>query len=65
MKPQTIQVLNHLTETGTITPLEALYAYGIMRLGARVMELRRMGYKVTTKMETRDGKTYARYSLET
>lgn len=63
MKPQTADVLTHLKQHGTITPLESLYGYGIMRLGARVLELRRAGYVITTEREVSGEKSYARYRI--
>lgn len=33
---QTEQVLRHLQDYGSITPVEAMAEYGIMRLGARI-----------------------------
>ena len=52
------QILCHLKAGKTITALEALSAYGSMRLGARIFDLREAGYKVKRQMvdvETRDG----------
>lgn len=59
-------VLNHLQSKGSITPMEAENEYGIMRLGARIYDLKKSGYNIITKMETvnnRFGKptTFARY----
>jgi hypothetical protein len=46
-----------------VTPLNALQMWGCMRLGARVLELRREGLDVKTTM-VQDGRTrYARYHL--
>lgn len=36
MKSQNEMVLEHLRAKGTITPMEAMNQYGIMRLGARI-----------------------------
>lgn len=59
-------VLDYLQENGSITPREALDEFGIMRLGARVYELRQQGYPIKTKTTTsrnRYGETvnYATY----
>lgn len=63
------RVLEHLKERGDITPLEAMELYGIMRLGARIWDLRSDGYAI--KRETVAGKNrfgeatqYARYRLD-
>lgn len=66
---QTGKVLRHLEQTGSITPLEALEKYGCMRLGARIWDLKRMGYPIKREIVTgknRCGETvkYARYSME-
>ena len=65
---QNEMVLQHLQRFGSITPREALMNYGIMRLGARVYDLRRAGYgiaKETERSENRFGRvvSYARYLL--
>jgi hypothetical protein len=43
------QVLEHL-QRAPLTPLEALRRYGIMRLGARVYDLKQEGYDIRTEM---------------
>lgn len=65
---QTGKVLRHLEQAGSITPLEALEKYGIMRLGARIWDLRHMGHDIQREIvidKNRDGETvrYARYSI--
>ena len=64
---QTDKVLAYLIEEGAITPLRALNDLGIMRLSARIMELRELGYIISTdfvEVRTRDGKTrIAQYTL--
>lgn len=62
-------VLDHLKKVGPITPLEALRRHGIMRLGARVHELREGGHNIITEMVKVKGRKgskparVARYSL--
>lgn len=65
---QTGRILRHLNDYGSITPLEALEQYGIMRLGARIWDLKQLGYDIETIMEraiNKYGETvhYARYLL--
>ncbi len=65
---QTDRVLRHLQDYGSITPVEAMAEYGIMRLGARIWDLKRQGHVIFTERETgvnRYGEktAYARYSL--
>lgn len=62
-------ILNHLRRAGSITPLDALNRYGIMRLGARIYDLKQRGHNITRTMEqarNRNGEPthYARYYLE-
>ena len=42
-------ILEHLKEHGNITDLVAYRKYAIRRLGARIWDLRREGYKITSK----------------
>lgn len=63
---QTEKILRHLEQFGSITPLEALEEYGIMRLGARIWDLKHAGYSIKTEDVTgrnRFGERtrYARY----
>lgn len=53
LTPQQRRVLNHLEKKGKITAGEALNLYGIARLGARVWELRQMGYNIEKRMVER------------
>ena len=48
---QTNQVLLHLRTRGALTQREAMNLYGIMRLGARVYDLRGRGYNIVKDME--------------
>ena len=62
------RILKYLDDFGSITPLEALADLGIMRLGARIYDLRKNGYPIVSETETsqnRYGQTtrYARYRL--
>lgn len=47
---QNEKVLRHLNDYGSITSLEALNGYGIMRLGARIYDLRSEGYPIVSEM---------------
>ena len=48
---QTEQVREHLEHYGSITPLEALREYGIMRLSARIHQLRQRGAAIDAKRQ--------------
>lgn len=62
------KVVKYLRRYRTINPLEALKFCGSMRLSAVIYNLKKKGYKISTKrvrVHTRDGWTYvAQYSLE-
>ena len=48
---QNERIIRHLNEYGSITPLEALSEYGIMRLASRISDLRtRGGYDIRREM---------------
>lgn len=61
-------ILKHLEKYGSISPLEAINEYGIMRLSARISDLKAKGVVIRTKSEVganRRGEPtiYARYHL--
>lgn len=65
---QTEKILRHLREHGSITPLDAMQEYGIMRLASRICDIKKAGYSVvkeTEKSKNRYGEPvrYARYRL--
>lgn len=58
------QVIDYLATGKPLTPLVALHRYGILRLGARIWELREDGHKIKSSLVNRRGKTVAEYRLE-
>lgn len=65
---QSQRILEHLKQYGSITQRDAIDNYGIMRLGARIYDLKREGHVITREIvEGRnryDEKThYARYRM--
>lgn len=44
------RLLNYLREHGSITQLEAVNELGIMRLGARVYDLKKHGHRIISEM---------------
>jgi len=56
-------VLNELKK-GPVTPIQALSQGGIMRLAARIQELRESGHEITTHKVEVNGKSFAQYVLE-
>lgn len=66
---QSEKIVRHLEAFGSITSLEAMREYGIMRLASRVSALKKSGLPVRTELvrgKNRFGEPtcYARYSLE-
>lgn len=49
-KTQNQLIIEHLERFGSITALEALNAYGIMRLASRISDLRHSGYCIAKEM---------------
>lgn len=63
------KILAHMRSRGSITSMEAMQEYGIMRLASRISELREAGFaiaKQTIKEKNRYGEhiSYAAYRLE-
>lgn len=61
-------VLSYMRRHGSITPLDAINDLGILRLGARIWELKHDGYKISSALENGTNKhgeavRYARYTL--
>jgi hypothetical protein len=66
---QNQKVLQHMQKWGSISSREAYECYGIMRLGARIDNLKHMGHKISAQMEQGENRygertRYARYRLE-
>lgn len=62
------KVLRHLRDHGYITSLEAVYEYGILRLPARIGELRQKGIPIASMWTTGKNRydepvNYAVYTL--
>ena len=65
---QSDMVLRHMQIYGSITGKEAMDEYGIMRLGARIYDLKKLGYsiikhEVCAKNRFGDPVHFARYEL--
>ena len=66
MNSQAQEILNHLQNVGSLTPLDALNKFGCMRLGARIYDLRTAGHDIRMTLETHTDahgqtKRFARY----
>ena len=46
------RILRHLKDYGTISSLEAINEYGILRLASRINDLRRQGYPIISETKT-------------
>lgn len=65
---QNERILWHLETYGSITPLEAMGEYGIMRLASRISDLKRLGYPIerefmSGKNRFNEATHYARYHI--
>lgn len=58
---QAARVLRHLRDFGSISSLDAIREYGIMRLASRISELKKQGINIGVKMV----KSYNRYGEQT
>lgn len=63
------RILRHFKDYGSITSLEAMKEYGIMRLASRISDLKRLGYVISVTTENGKNRygektSYARYSLK-
>lgn len=66
---QTERVLDYLEQHGSITQLEAMNKLGIMRLGARIFDLKESGINIITERVSEKNRfgelvNFARYRLE-
>lgn len=64
MKTQNEQIKAYLSKGKSITPLDALNKFGCFRLSARIKNLRDEGLNIATKYVTKEGKTFACYSVK-
>ncbi len=62
--PQAFTILGELRRGAVLTATLAARVMGIWRLGARVHELRRLGWPVKTRLVVRGAKRYAEYRLD-
>nr|DAP68429.1 MAG TPA: helix-turn-helix domain protein [Caudoviricetes sp.] len=61
-------IQRHLEDYGSITSLEAMQEYGIMRLASRISDLKKLGFPIRKEMvsgKNRYGEptSYAQYSI--
>ena len=63
------RVLRYMQDFETINPLQALGDLGVMRLGARIWDLKKAGYPISRRMVTGKNRygeavSFAEYRLE-
>ena len=61
---QNQKILEYLKSGKKLTPITALKKFGCFRLSARIYNLKKEGHNIITENVTRQGKTFAEYSLE-
>ena len=49
---QNQRILDYIEQFGSITQLDAMKDLGVMRLASRVSDLKRLGYPITSTIET-------------
>jgi len=64
MTTQNQQIKAYLTKGKSLTPIDALNKFGCFRLSARIKNLRDEGLNIVTKFVTKEGKTFACYSVK-
>lgn len=63
---QTERVIRHLRDHGSITSMEAVRDYGIMRLASRISDLRKSGMPIRVEMvggKTGTGRASAMHAI--
>lgn len=63
MKSQIELIANWLARGRPITPIQALSKFGCFRLGARIWELKQIGWDIKTRIVNQNGKHFAEYRI--
>lgn len=69
MATQCERVLKYMHDFGSINPVQAMSDLGVMRLGARIWDLKKAGHPITRKMVKKKNRygepvSFAEYRLE-
>lgn len=69
MATQCERVLKYMHDFGSINPAQAMDDLGVMRLGARIWDLKKAGHPITRKMVKKKNRygepvSFAEYRLE-
>lgn len=62
-RSQSAAILSHLKRGTPITPVQAFSRFGVLRLAARIAELKGAGHDIQSRMIKNKGKRYAAYWL--
>lgn len=63
-RTQNARILKWLLAGKTLTPLQALEKFKVMRLASRIGDLKELGYEIKTEMiKLKSGKRVGRYQL--
>lgn len=63
-RSQKLKILEYLKEGGELTALKALELFGCFRLGARIWDIKEMGYEIEREMrETATGARVAVHKM--
>lgn len=60
---QNFQILKHLLDGYTLTPIGALHLFKCFRLSARIKELKDNGFPIKTTLIKKGRKVFAEYSF--
>ena len=61
---QAAWILAYLRKYKHLTPMQAMRRNGIMRLAARINDLRNRGHNIRTELTVERGKRFARYWMD-
>ncbi len=61
---QSKQILDHLEQGNSLTPIDALNLFGCFRLSARIGELKQLGHNIKTNIIKQGKKSFASYVME-
>lgn len=63
-RSQSARIIDYLATGRPLTPLVALRRFSTLRLGARILELKRQGHPITSRLVKRGEAHVAEYRLE-
>lgn len=63
-RSQADRIIDYLATGRPLTPIVALRRFSTLRLGARILELKRQGHPITSRLVKRGEARVAEYRLE-